>query len=369
VSDLVAAFQIGSMGDSIVSIPTLLSLKELLPGCSEYLLISQFDSALKVTPGGVFKMAWPPARELQYASSNLRLQQLFTVPALLAKLRYYKPRYCLNLLPADRTPEQVRRDKAFFKLGGIKEFLGFDAPAVSQTEPLSSSTFVEGTEAYLRFQRIWGESTPERFKRYTHVPIMQPDSEATQRVNQWLSENRKHPQKRLIAISPYSNYPSRNIPDVTISELVETLSAQADAEIVIVGGGKDFERAAAFGRALNACGKLSIPESGALLQSCSLAICTESGPMHLASAIGVPLLAMFSRINPQLARWLPFGQRSTILYREVACAGCYSPHCKVPGHPCMELISAAQLLYSARNLLQGLPVLESRLNGTKVLTW
>ena len=106
-----------------------------------------------------------------------------------------------------------------------------------------------------------------------------------------------------------------------------------------------------------------------MLKECRLAICTDSGPMHLAAAVGAPLLVTFSRINLQLGRWFPFGQHSTILYREVPCAGCFKVECPVPGHPCMQGISADQILSSALNLLNGLPVVESTLNGTKVITW
>jgi hypothetical protein len=372
MSNLVAVFQIGSLGDSIVSVPTLLSIKELLPDCSEYLLVSGFYSNAKVPPSDIFNMAWEPKVQLQYAGPEHRLRQLLTVPSVLAKLRYYQPRYCVSLMPADREPDRIDRDKRFFKAAGIKELLGFEPYPESLFEA-SSETFVEGTEAYLRFRRIWGDASLDKFASYTRVPIIHPASEAAKRVEEWLKANRKHTTKPLIAISPYSNFPSRDIPDETIAKLVPALALKAGAEIVIVGGAKDFERAAKVvgddSSGLNACGVFSVQESAALLKACSLAICTESGPMHLASAVGAPLLATYSRINPQLARWLPFGQRSTILYREVPCAGCFSVHCPVVGHPCMEKITADQLVTAALRILTGLPVVEDTLEGTRVLSW
>jgi ADP-heptose:LPS heptosyltransferase len=370
MSNLVAVFQIGSLGDSIVSVPTLLSIRELLPDCSEYLLVSGFYSKMKVSPSDIFKMAWKPKKHLEYAGPENRLHQLWSVPSVLAKLRYYKPRYCVSLMPADREPYRIERDRRFFRAAGIKELLGFE-PYPASMFTLSSATSVEGTEAYQRFQRLWGEASAEKFATYARVPILQPSDNAVRKADQWLMQQRKHPGKRLIAISPYSNFPSRDIPDQTIAELVSGLTKDADAEIVMVGGHKDAVRAAKIlgSDGLNACGEFSVQESAALLKACSLAICTESGPMHLASAVGVPLLATFSRINVQLARWLPFGQRSTILYREVPCAGCIAVNCPVAGHPCMEKIKADQILSAAMSILNGLPVVGDAFDGTKVLHW
>jgi ADP-heptose:LPS heptosyltransferase len=371
MSNLVAVFQIGSLGDSIVSVPTLLSIREFVPGCSEYLLVSRFDSKLKVLPADIFEMAWKPKKQLNYSSPEGRLLQLYTVPSLLAKLRYYRPKYCVSLMPSDREPERVERDRQFFKAGGIKELLGFKTmPRLHWNR--SADVNLLGTEAYRKFSRLWGESSSQKFPRYARVPVIQPDPAATRRVGQWLRDNRLDAGKRLIAISPYSNYSSKDIPDATLFNLIPRLAKLAGAEVVMVGGLKDSARAQEIlgvTSGLNACGVFSVQESAALLKACSLAICTDTGPMHLAAAVGVPLLVTFSRISKQFCRWLPFGQRSTILYREVDCAGCDAVQCSVPGHPCMEDITADQILTSAMNILKGLPVSEIDLPGTKVLTW
>ena len=372
MSNLVAVFQIGSLGDSIVSLPTLMSIKELIPDCSGYLLVSRFDSKLKVLPSEIFQMAWKPKVQLHYAGPDRPFLQMITVPAVLARLRYYNPHYCVSLMPAGREPERVERDKKFFRTAGIKNLLGFEALPETRFQP-SSEVTVEDTEAYQRFERVWGSAAHENFEKYTRVPIMTPSAVATEKVAVWLKKNRRYPEKRLIALSPYSNFPSRDVPEKTLLELMPQLAGKAAAEVVIVGGSKDSNRAgeiiAATSSGLNACGVFSIQESAALLKASRLAICTESGPMHLASAVGVPLLATFSRINPQLARWLPFGQRSTILYRDVPCKGCFQVNCPVEGHPCMSGISAENILCSAMNILSGLPIVQSAMNGTRVLTW
>ncbi len=371
MSRLVAVFQIGSLGDSIVSLPTLLSIREFVPDCSEYLLISRFDSNLKVLPGDIFDMAWKAKFQLQYSSPDSRLQQILTVPSLLAKLRYYRPRYCVSLMPSDREPERVERDKQFFKAAGVRGLLGFQPMQPVNLES-GDTVGLESTEAYRKFRRLWGEDAVQKFPQYAQVPLITPGDQAADLVGKWLREHRKHPKKRLIAIAPYSNSPSKDIPEATLLKMIPGLTAENHAEIVLVGGRKDSARAEqllASSPGLNACGLFSVQESAALLKACDLAICTDTGPMHLAAAVGVRLLVTFSRISKHFARWLPFGQRSTILYRHVDCAGCNAVHCPVPGHPCMEDLTAEQILRSAKDILNGVPILEAKLEGTKVLTW
>lgn len=371
MSNLVAVFQIGSLGDSIVSLPTLLSIREFIPGCSEYLLISRFDSNLKVLPSDIFDMAWGPKYQVRYSRPESRILQMLAIPQLLAQLRYYRPRYCVSLMPSDREPERVLRDARFFKSAGIKELLGFQSMAQVQIEPASSAR-LESTESYRKFYRLWGAQAAEKFPKYAKVPLLQPNAQATAVVRKWLDDNRRDPDARLIAIAPYSNYASKDIPEDKLLQLIPRLTEETNAEVVLVGGRKDYARAEKLLGAvpgLNACGLFSVQESAALLKACDLAICTDTGPMHLAAAVGVRLLVTFSRISRQFGKWLPFGQHSTILYRDVPCAGCDSVQCAVPGHPCMENITAEEIFSSAKDILSGSPVRNTTLEETRVLTW
>jgi heptosyltransferase III len=366
--DLAVVFQIGSLGDSIVSVPTLLSLKELLPSCSDYLLVSNLDSKLKVVPDQVFEMAWKAKGQITYQGTGTGLQQAASIAKLIAQLRYHRPRYCVYLAPADRSPKQVRRDELFFRAGGVKELIGFRAFTSEELVAGQNPRFQE-TEAYLRFRRVWNRPAEDRFLRYAAAPVLEPDWLAKERARKWLDTERRHPDRRLVALCPYANWSSRNIPDGTITGLLSQLEGAANVEVVLLGGKKDADQAQAAletaGAGLNACGIFSIGESAALLQNCSLAICTESGPMHLAGALGIPSVVIFSRTNKQLGRWFPLGNQHTILYRDLECAGCSSTVCRVAGHPCMSEITVDQILAATLSKLSGLFLASGMLEGNK----
>jgi hypothetical protein len=369
---LAAVFQIGSLGDSIVSLPSLLSIRELLPDCKEYLLISRFESNSRVLPSDVFEMAWKPTAQIGYNGRSNGFQQVLSAASVSAQIRYYKPTHCVYLLPSVRSQKAVDRDRLFFKASGVKNLIGFQALSNSELAPGPAPNF-KHNEAFLRFQRIWNGLAEEKFNHYSSTPLLNPSSSAKYRAEQWLSVNRQHPTKRLAIFSPYSNAESKDNPQSTIIELIHELQRVANVEVVLLGGLKDSERAEDAirnaGAGLNACGIFSLQESAALLTLSSLAICVDSGPMHLAGALGVPTVVSFSRIIKEISRWLPLGHGHTLLYRELECAGCKSVRCPVAGHPCMRDITANQILSAVLNKLDGSEFPINNMQRTSVLAW
>jgi len=324
---IAAVFQIGSLGDSIVSVPTLLSLRDLLPDCTDYLLISRFDSNVKAMPSHVFKMAWKPKFEINYQAPNRGLKEFTSLASLVVQLLYYRPRYCVYLMPIERSQRQIDRDRLFFKIGGVKELIGFRSLSLTELTPRLEPQ-VTDTEAYLKFKRVWGDEAKLKFPQYSPAPLLEPGESAKRTVEKWLTKERRRPSRRLVAICPYSNASSKDIPDESIVELLPRLEDFANCEVVLLGGKKDSGRGQQLiqssGVGINACGAFSVEESAALIAQCALAVCADSGPMHLAGALGVPCLVAFSRTNKQLSRWFPLGGKHSILYREPACSGCRS---------------------------------------------
>lgn len=350
-----AVFQIGSLGDSIVSVPVLRSLRELIPGCSEYISVNRFENGFNVMPAEVFGMAWKPKHTVPYRGSGSGFRKSLTVGLALARLRFYRPKHCAYLMPSERSQAQIDRDSHFFRLAGVKELLGFREIARQDREN-SKQPHMHNTEAFLRFRRLWGNQSADKFREYASTPVLEPGHAAVTRVRQWLRQNRRYPERPLIAFCPYSNFSARSLTQAVVVDVLRGIETRMEAEAVLLGGGKDSAAAVAATNealsGLNSCGMFSVEESSALMKTSDLAICTESGPMHLAGAVGTPTVITFSRVSRFLNQWFPLGTGHTIFYQEgLSCSGCGLTNCPVEGHPCMKNLTAGAILASVASKL------------------
>ena len=96
-------------------------------------------------------------------------------------------------------------------------------------------------------------------------------------------------------------------------------------------------------RIVNLVGKTSLPQLLVLLQHARAVISADSGPAHMAAALGVPVLVLWSGTSaPEI--WRPRGNHVLVLQNPVACQYCERAVCPVAGHPCMDHLSVERVL-------------------------
>ena len=156
---------------------------------------------------------------------------------------------------------------------------------------------------------------------------------------------------RTIAFAPVSRWPSKDWPAERYGELARLLLARDPALRILVVGGKadaavgaaiaDAVPAADAGRLFNLCGKTSIAESLALLAKCDLLVANDTGPVHMAAAVGTRCLVLFGPTRPD---WTgPYGEGHRVIMRDLPCQPCLKHRCPRGDHACMESISAAEV--------------------------
>ncbi len=85
---------------------------------------------------------------------------------------------------------------------------------------------------------------------------------------------------------------------------------------------------------INLCGQTSLREAMALLSTCQLLITNDSGLMHIATALKIPLAAVFGPTDHQ--RTSPAGPASVIIRKDTPCSPCLKPECPLQHHRCMR---------------------------------
>lgn len=158
---------------------------------------------------------------------------------------------------------------------------------------------------------------------------------------------------RLIGINPGAAYGSakRWYPD-RFAGVASRLAADWNAGIVIFGGpgetgiADEIERQL-DGNCLNLAGKTGLRELLALIQRCDFFITNDSGPMHIAAAFGVPLVAVFGSTDH--ATTSPYSRRAAIVRKNVECAPCKLRECPID-HCCMTEITVDDVVGAAHAL-------------------
>ncbi len=170
----------------------------------------------------------------------------------------------------------------------------------------------------------------------------------------------------LIGINPGSTYGSakRWLPE-RFAEVARRLAEQlreaegAQVAVVILGAkgeeslGKDIA-ARLDGRSVVLSGATTIRELMAVVNRCRLMITNDTGPMHIASACGVPVVAVFGPTDWRTTA--PYGQERSVIREAVDCAPCLLRECPID-HRCMTRISVDRVYEAARVQLQGAGVI------------
>ncbi|MEU9206647.1 glycosyltransferase family 9 protein [Streptomyces sp. NPDC048415] len=135
----------------------------------------------------------------------------------------------------------------------------------------------------------------------------------------------------------------------------------AEGYRVVVTGGPD-ERAltarVAGRHALDLGGVTDLRHLAGVLVAARVAVVGNTGPAHLAAAVGTPVVSLFAPVVPA-ERWRPYGVPHVLLGdQEAVCAGTRARHCPTPGHPCLDGIGDAEVLAAVaaldRNRLVGM---------------
>ena len=138
-------------------------------------------------------------------------------------------------------------------------------------------------------------------------------------------------------------------------ELAQRLTAQG-ARVWVFGSAKEAALGEAIVRqagagARNLCGRTALADAVDLIGLCRIAVSNDSGLMHVAAAVGVPLVAIYGSSTPDYTP--PLTDRAEILWRRLPCSPCFERSCPLGHTDCLRGIPAAQVQDVVARLLAG----------------
>lgn len=334
----ILVYRAGTLGDAVVAVPAIQALRRTYPQ-ARLALMSVAGGPGRIGAGDIFaEFGWFDTI-ITYTSAELRR------PGSLLALRRRVARFGADLvvyLSNDRNSAlRILRDRLFFLLAGTARFTGRASAGVTWYGRMKRDDAAYPFEV----DRLRGIARDAGARDEGAARFDLPGEPAARsRIDQLLAGQGFHADTPLIALCPGSAQPAKRWPVERYDDVARRLMAQHGAAIVVVGGPDEARIGAQLGagwpqgRWWNAATSLSMLELTELLRRCQLFVGNDTGPMHLAAAVGTPCLAVFSAQCPE-QRWHPYGAGHAVMRTKPACRHCFLADCRDRGSACLTAIS------------------------------
>lgn len=165
----------------------------------------------------------------------------------------------------------------------------------------------------------------------------------------------QHMARPLIVIHPGASAASRRYPAVGYAAAVRALPH--DYRVVFTGGAHENALIetirASCGRATHTlAGVLDLAQLAAIIQRATVLLCNNTGPAHMAAALGTPVVDLYALTNPQHTPWQVANR---VLSHDVACKYCYKSICPRGHHDCLAKIAPQRVAAAVQELVQARP--------------
>jgi 3-deoxy-D-manno-octulosonic-acid transferase/heptosyltransferase-1 len=181
--------------------------------------------------------------------------------------------------------------------------------------------------------------------------VLPPDKEAQARVQNLLLKYNLE-DKKFIAISPVALWETKLWNNEKFARLADLINDKLKVKVIFTGNEKgpiEEITSSMTTEKINLGGQTSLTELAFLYRKAKMVVSTDSGPMHLAAAVGTPVVALFGPTDPE--RTGPYGYGNTVIRTQLPCSPCLLKKC--PTRKCMEDISVEQVFAVVENINRG----------------
>jgi heptosyltransferase-3 len=294
-------YRLGSLGDTVVALPCFHLIRKTFPQSKITILTNQPVMGKAAPAMAILENSGLCDEAIAYPVGTRDTKELAKVRQA---VRQIQPELFIHLA-AGRGLLKSLRDYVFFKSSGVKKMIGTPLRKQDlQVRQLSDGTYEPEVERLLSRIVSLGTINPADRSAWDLRLIQEERNQAAE----LLPSGRKN----FIVMSLGTKVPVKDWGEENWAKLLALLDIP-DATLVLLGAADEWERSEKLGTrwaggCVNLCGKTSPRVSAAVLERCRLFIGHDSGPMHLASVVGVPTIGLFAWHNPP-GQWFP-GHRS-----------------------------------------------------------
>lgn len=332
------------VGDAVMSVPALGTIRARWPDAQISILARPWVADLYRNQGF--------ADRLIVFDHADRHRGLLGVERLARELRREQFDVALLLQNAFEAAWIARR-------AGIRERIGYarDARSILLTcaIPLPERGEVPPHETYYYLELLRRAGWCDKLPRVEHIRFTVPEA-ARQQAEEILLRAGARRGALRVAFGPGAAYGSAKCwPPHRFAALATRLIADFDADVLLFGAASERDVVArivaAVGgprRPVDLAGQTRIGDLPALLACCGLFVGNDSGAMHVAAAVDLPVVAIFGPTDPQGTS--PVTPRVIIVQQRVSCSPCFLRHCPVD-HRCLERVEVESVYAAARRWL------------------
>lgn len=241
------------------------------------------------------------------------------------------------------------------RFAAIPERIGFatDGRSFMLTHPVKKTRALRSTHETLSYLALLGEDVTGRDPVAPKLLLTgQEELQARQMLEQ-LNVNRQSPLVGMVCGAAYGT--AKRWPADRFAAVARKIMKEAGGEILLFGTAREkpvadiIEQRVESKQVHNLAGQTGLRQLAALCKVCDIVISNDTGAMHVASAVGTPLVALFGSTNPVTTS--PVGKQHCLLRHPVDCSPCLLRHCPID-HRCMNRITVNEVYDAAERVLR-----------------
>ena len=359
-------YRLGSLGDMLIALPALHLVARAFPNAERHLLTNSPVHAKAPAAAAVLEGTGLVHGYLRYSVGTRRVGELL---GLWWGIRRFRPEVVVYLAAA-RGTAAAARDLQFFRLCGVRRVVG--APLTGALQGNFYGAEPGSPEAQRRLTAADLEPEAARLARnLLELGDARMADSASWSLHLTEAEHQRAaeaigPEALLsppLAVSVGTKVQAKDWGRENWQALLARLAPEMGGRALLLLGAPEEGEASAFaaagweanggGPVVNLCGRLTPRQSAAAIARAHLFLGHDSGPMHLAAAVGTPLVAIFAARNiPR--QWFPSATLYEVAYHPVECWGCGLETCIEQRKKCIASITVEEVMDKVHSLLQSL---------------